>query len=56
MEAGKPPAEVNSDVKAFVEFYTLYLMKGMTPAQISGTTRPMVNTDAPPLFINNCKP
>jgi pimeloyl-ACP methyl ester carboxylesterase len=34
MEAGKPPAEVNSDVKAFVEFYTLYLMKGMTPAQI----------------------
>jgi pimeloyl-ACP methyl ester carboxylesterase len=34
MEAGKPPAEVNSDVKAFVEFYTLYLMKEMTPAQI----------------------
>jgi len=34
MEAGKPPAEVNTDVKAFVEFYTLYLMKGMTPAQI----------------------
>jgi pimeloyl-ACP methyl ester carboxylesterase len=34
MEAGKPPAEVNTSVKAFVEFYTLYLMKGMTPAQI----------------------
>jgi len=34
MEAGKPPAEVNMSVKAFVEFYTLYLMKGMTPAQI----------------------
>jgi pimeloyl-ACP methyl ester carboxylesterase len=34
MEEGKPPAEVNTSVKAFVEFYTLYLMKGMTPAEI----------------------
>lgn len=34
MEEGKPPAEVNTAVKAFVEFYTLYLMKGMTPGQI----------------------
>jgi len=34
MEEGKPPAEVNTAVKAFVEFYILYLMKGMTPGQI----------------------
>jgi pimeloyl-ACP methyl ester carboxylesterase len=34
MEEGKPPAEVNASVKAFVEFYTLYLIKGMTPGQI----------------------
>src|ERR1700724_1711707 len=34
MEEGKPPAEVNTAVKAFVEFYTLYLMKEMTPGQI----------------------
>jgi alpha-beta hydrolase superfamily lysophospholipase len=34
IEEGKSPAEVNSAVKAFVEFYTLYLMKGMTPGQI----------------------
>jgi pimeloyl-ACP methyl ester carboxylesterase len=34
MEEGKPPAEVNTQVKAFVEFYILYLMKGMTPGQI----------------------
>jgi len=34
MEAGIAPADVNTAVKAFVEFYTLYLMKGMTPGQI----------------------
>jgi pimeloyl-ACP methyl ester carboxylesterase len=34
MEEGKPPAEVNAAVKAFVEFYALYLIKGMTPGQI----------------------
>jgi pimeloyl-ACP methyl ester carboxylesterase len=34
IEEGKSPAEVNAVVKAFVEFYTLYLMKGMTPGQI----------------------
>jgi pimeloyl-ACP methyl ester carboxylesterase len=34
IEAGKSPAEVNSAVKAFVEFYTLYLMKGMTPGRV----------------------
>jgi pimeloyl-ACP methyl ester carboxylesterase len=34
MEAGKSPAEVNTAVKAFVEFYTLYLMKAMTPGHI----------------------
>ncbi len=33
-EEDKPPAEVNTTVKAFAEFYTLYLMKGMTPGQI----------------------
>ena len=34
MEEGKPPAEVNRSVKDFVDFYTLYLTKGMTPAQV----------------------
>jgi pimeloyl-ACP methyl ester carboxylesterase len=34
MEEGKPPPEVNTAVKAFVEFYILYLIKGMTPGQI----------------------
>jgi pimeloyl-ACP methyl ester carboxylesterase len=34
MEEGKSPANVNTSVKTFVEFYTLYLMKGMTPGQI----------------------
>ncbi len=33
-EQGKSPAEINSAVKAFVEFYTLYLIKGMTPGQV----------------------
>ncbi len=33
-EAGKSPADVNTAVKAFVEFYTLYFMKGMTPGQV----------------------
>ncbi|MGA2426436.1 MAG: alpha/beta hydrolase [Terriglobales bacterium] len=33
-EDGKSPADVNTAVKAFVEFYTLYLMKGMTPGQV----------------------
>jgi len=34
MEEGKTPAEVNTAVKAFVEFYALYLIKGMTPGQV----------------------
>ena len=34
LEAGRPPSEVNRSVKSFVEFYTLYLMKGMTPGQV----------------------
>ena len=34
MEEGKSPADVNTSVKTFVEFYTLYLVKGMTPGQI----------------------
>jgi pimeloyl-ACP methyl ester carboxylesterase len=33
-EAGKSPAEVNSAVKAYAEFYTFYLSKGMTPGQV----------------------
>ena len=33
-EAGKAPAEVNSAVKVFAEFYDLYLVKGMTPGQV----------------------
>lgn len=34
IEAGKSPAEVNSSVKAFAEFYDLYLSRGMTPRQV----------------------
>jgi pimeloyl-ACP methyl ester carboxylesterase len=30
----KSPTEVNSDVKSFVEFYSLYLIKGMTPGEV----------------------
>lgn len=33
-EAGKLPDEVNAAIKGYVEFYTLYLMKGMTPGQV----------------------
>jgi pimeloyl-ACP methyl ester carboxylesterase len=33
-EAGKSPAEVNTAIKAFGEFYVLYLIKGMTPGEI----------------------
>jgi pimeloyl-ACP methyl ester carboxylesterase len=33
-EAKKSPSEVNSSVKAFEEFYELYLVKGMTPGQV----------------------
>jgi pimeloyl-ACP methyl ester carboxylesterase len=34
IEDGRQPAEVNASVKAFVEFYTLYLVKGLSPGQI----------------------
>jgi pimeloyl-ACP methyl ester carboxylesterase len=34
LEDGRPPSEVNRSVKSFVEFYELYLMKGMTPGQV----------------------
>jgi pimeloyl-ACP methyl ester carboxylesterase len=34
IEAGKPPAEVNAQIKAFTEFYDLYLIQGMTPGKI----------------------
>ena len=30
----KSPGEVNRDVKSFAEFYSLYLLKGMTPGEI----------------------
>jgi pimeloyl-ACP methyl ester carboxylesterase len=33
-EEGKSPAEINSAVKLLAEFYTSYLMKGMTPGQV----------------------
>jgi pimeloyl-ACP methyl ester carboxylesterase len=33
-EAKKSPAGVNSSVKAFAEFYELYLVKGMAPGQV----------------------
>ena len=33
-EEAKSPAAVNQAVKDFTEFYSLYLMKGMTPAQV----------------------
>ena len=31
---GKSPAEVNSSVKVFADFYNLYLVKSMTPGQV----------------------
>ena len=34
IEAGNSPAEVNSSIKSFVEFYALYLIKGLTPGQV----------------------
>ena len=34
IEAGKAPAEVNTQVKAFTQFYDLYLVRGMTPGQV----------------------
>ena len=33
LAAKKSPAEVNNSVRAFAEFYDLYLVKGMTPGQ-----------------------
>ena len=32
--AGRTPGEVNSDIKAFTEFYNLYLIHGMKPGEI----------------------
>jgi len=34
LESGKTPADVSSGVKAFIEFYNLYLIKGQTPGQV----------------------
>jgi pimeloyl-ACP methyl ester carboxylesterase len=34
LAAKKSPAEVNNSVKAFAEFYDLYLVKGMSPGQV----------------------
>ena len=33
-KAGKSPGDVNSAMKAFAEFYDLYLIRGMTPGDI----------------------
>jgi pimeloyl-ACP methyl ester carboxylesterase len=33
-KAGQSPGEVNSAIKAFTEFYVLYLMRGMTPGGV----------------------
>jgi pimeloyl-ACP methyl ester carboxylesterase len=33
-KAGKTPGDINSAMKAFVEFYDLYLIRGMTPGEI----------------------
>jgi pimeloyl-ACP methyl ester carboxylesterase len=33
-KAGKSPGDVNSAMKAFAEFYDLYLIRGMTPGEI----------------------
>jgi pimeloyl-ACP methyl ester carboxylesterase len=33
-QAGKSPSETNSSIKAFTEFYNLYLMKGLTPREV----------------------
>jgi pimeloyl-ACP methyl ester carboxylesterase len=35
-QAKQSPAEVNEAVKAFTDFYNLYLAKGMTPGQVLG--------------------
>ena len=32
--SGTPPAKINSDLKAFIEFYRLYLVEKQTPKQI----------------------
>src|SRR5262249_18650164 len=34
MREKKSPAEINDTMKAFTEFYSLYLIKGMTPGQV----------------------
>jgi pimeloyl-ACP methyl ester carboxylesterase len=34
MEDGKSPAETNTSVKAFIDFYNLYLMQGLTPGEV----------------------
>ena len=33
-KAGKSPGEINSAIKAFTQFYELYLMHGMTPGVV----------------------
>jgi len=65
MEEGKSPTEVNTKVKAFVEFYTLYLMKGMTPGQVIAQhpewkelwyDSPDGQYGRPAAFYQNCRP
>ena len=61
---GKSPSEVNAAVKAFADFYNLYLIRGMTPGRSSlsipngracGMTHRMDNTAARQPFTSNCR-
>src|SRR5882672_3579321 len=56
------PGAVNSDLKAFTDFYSLYLIQGMSPekalhssrsGRASGTTLRMGSMDDPPRSISN---
>jgi len=62
--AGTSPAEVNSAVKGFTDFYDLYLVKGFLPARRSSSTRSgrlfgmtprRANMEGRRRFISNCK-
>lgn len=65
INAGKSAAEVGSQMKAFSQFYDLYLNQGLAPGgkssrnlqngRRSGTTNPMANTVVRQLSTNNCR-
>jgi alpha-beta hydrolase superfamily lysophospholipase len=57
-------AEINDSMRAFTDFYSLYLIRHMSPGEIiaripdgkgCGTTRLTGNIGARQLFISNCK-